>query len=154
MQETSCHTQEAQFIDDFFDSAFENPTNSYTNPNLKSCMSCLDVLLFEGYSDAKNTLVGILDNPDTLKLISQFFPKILHYFLAEYQLKSGNKNATKRKSVQISERNSPSPIKDFEKSYISNKSATKRKDSNKTEKDSEKLQVKINLLNSEFNQIN
>lgn len=94
LQETSCHTREAQHIDDIFDLAFENPDGSSgnsernklisLNPSIFGCMQPLDVLVFQGYSDAKNSLVGILDNPETIQFgFYEFFPKILHYFLVQ-----------------------------------------------------------------------
>jgi len=63
LQETSCHTQEAQYIDDSFDLAFENPYGAASNsskndkitlknifklnPNPFNCMIPKDVLFFE-----------------------------------------------------------------------------------------------------------
>jgi hypothetical protein len=110
LQETSCHTQEAQYVDDSFDLAFENPYGAASNiskndktnlrsifklnPNPFNCMLPKDILFFEAYSDAKNSLVGILDNPDSLISISHFYPKILHYFIVKHLLKS-NENSIK-----------------------------------------------------------
>ena len=95
LQETSCHTTEAQYIDDSFELAFENPfganANSSSsskclklNPNKLSCMQQKDVLLFEAYSDAKNSLVGVMDSPDNLNALAQFYPKVLHYFMVKF----------------------------------------------------------------------
>ena len=99
LQETSCHTREAQYIDDSFDLAFENPFGANANsqkhkkflkfnPNPLNCMQQRDVLIFEAYSDAKNSLIGILDNPECLKLISLFFPKVLSYFLVKHLIRN------------------------------------------------------------------
>jgi hypothetical protein len=98
LQETSCHTVEAQYVDDTFDLAFENPTGAQANsasccskccvlklnPRPFNCMRPRDILVFQGYSDAKSTLIGILDNPESLSLLVDFFPKIMHYFLVRF----------------------------------------------------------------------
>ena len=87
LQETSCHTREAHHIDEAFEAAFETPdgpNDSDRNPTPFNCMQPCDVLIFDAYSDAKNSMVGVLDHPDSLLLITNFFPKILHYFLIKY----------------------------------------------------------------------
>ncbi len=95
LQETSCHTRESQYIDDCFDLAFENANGAganssserkccLLNPSPFNCMQSCDLLLFDAYSDAKNSLVGILDNPETINQITLFYPKVLHYFLIKY----------------------------------------------------------------------
>ena len=105
LQETSCHTREAQSIDDAFDRAFENPAGAEANnagcqlglklnPNLFSCMESLDLLVFDAYSDAKNSLIGVLDSPENINLMSQFFPKILHYFLIKHAFLNKKENLT------------------------------------------------------------
>ena len=47
-------------------------------------------MILKTYSDAKNTLVGILDSPDCHLAICQFYPKVLHYFLVKYLLNKTN----------------------------------------------------------------
>jgi hypothetical protein len=84
LQETSCHTREAQYIDDSFEATFEN--GNTINQNKFDCLKSCDVLILKTYSDAKNTLVGILDSPDCQAAICQFYPKILHYFILKYLL--------------------------------------------------------------------
>jgi hypothetical protein len=105
LQETSCHTVEAQYIDDTFDLAFENPTGAQANsdstcrakfllrPNPRpfGCMRPRDILVFEAYSDAKSSLVGILDNPETLNSLIEYYPKILHYFLIRFLFEEATK---------------------------------------------------------------
>lgn len=98
LQETSCHTRESQYIDDCFDLAFENTNGASANSsssekkccllnaNPLNCMQSCDVLLFDAYSDAKNSLVGILDNPECINQLSLFYPKVLHYFLIKFLL--------------------------------------------------------------------
>jgi hypothetical protein len=110
LQETSCHTQEAQYIDDSFELAFENPFGADSNvkksvkkclkfnPNPLNCLLQKDILIFDGYSDAKNSMTGILDNPDCLKLISAFYAKILSYFLVKYLV---NNNSNKNQNIQL-----------------------------------------------------
>jgi hypothetical protein len=120
LQETSCHTVEAQYIDDTFDLAFENPMGAQANsdssgccakfllkrnPRPFNCMRPRDVLVFEAYSDAKSSLIGILDNPDTLNLLIDFYPKILHYFLVGFLFEEAAKrkdSASKAEQVQRS----------------------------------------------------
>lgn len=105
LQETSCHTAESQYIDDTFDLAFENPLGAQANSNSKcranfllkhnprpfNCMRPRDILVFDAYSDAKNSLIGILDNPENLNLLVDFYPKILHYFLVNYLIEQNYK---------------------------------------------------------------
>ncbi|CAF0745830.1 unnamed protein product [Brachionus calyciflorus] len=102
LQETSCHTREAQYIDDLFELNFENSlgANSNSQSNKKililnkkpfNCMSSKDILLLNAYSDARNSLVGILDYPENLEFLCQIYPKILHYFLVLFLFEK-NKN--------------------------------------------------------------
>lgn len=98
LQETSCHTRESQYIDDCFDLTFENTAGSLANSSTRNSTKCLlnlnpfncmrpcDILLFDAYSDAKNSLVGVLDNPESLNQITLFYPKVLHYFLVKFLL--------------------------------------------------------------------
>ena len=51
-----------------------------------------DVLIFEAYSDAKNSLVGVLDSPESLSMIAAFYPKILHYFIIKFLIEQDEKN--------------------------------------------------------------
>lgn len=101
LQETSCHTREAQYIDDLFDLNFENPSGAESNSqsNCKmllfnkkpfNCMSSKDVFILNAYSDAKNSLVGILDYPDNLIFMSKIYPKVLHYFIIRYLVERKN----------------------------------------------------------------
>jgi hypothetical protein len=83
LQETSCHTREAQYIDDSFEATFESRGEKCSR-NKFDCFQSCDLLILKTYSDAKNTLVGILDSPDSFQLICAFYPKILHYFLVKY----------------------------------------------------------------------
>lgn len=112
LQETSCHTREAQYIDESFELTFENPygTNANNaskaccnlNPNRYDCIQPCDLLIFKAYSDAKNTLVGILDSNDSHKLICDLYLKVLHYFLVKYLLENNkidNKQITLKSTV-------------------------------------------------------
>ncbi len=122
LQETSCHTREAQYIDDTFDMAFENPTGSTSNdtsqkkklfnvnPSFFSCFTPMDVLVFEAYSDAKNSLVGILDNPETIQRLADFFPKIFNYFLLEHLLRHIADTSPGHQTRDISESSSQSSV--------------------------------------------
>lgn len=92
LQETSCHTQEAQFIDDKINQII----NQTGDRILFDCMQICDFLVFNAYSDAKNSLVGIIDNQETHKIIHDYFTKILYYFIIEYLL--NEKNLIRNKS--------------------------------------------------------
>ena len=99
LQETSCHTREAQYIDDTFESAFE--INSKISPNKFDCLRPCDLMIVKAYSDAKNTLVGIIDSPDCFRQLCEFYPKVLHFFLIKYLIsKTGvDKNSQKKESI-------------------------------------------------------
>ena len=101
LQETSCHTREAQYIDDSFEATFEN--GNKINQNKFDCLKPCDVLILKTYSDAKNTLVGILDSPDCVKQICEFYPKVLHFFLLKYLLKNQNVNKDEPLKIMNSE---------------------------------------------------
>lgn len=79
LQETSCHSAEAQSIDDLFtsDDDTNSKNNSLFNGNFFHILTPLTNLKMEVYSDAKNVLTGIIDNREFLDDISNTFPKVL-----------------------------------------------------------------------------
>ena len=72
LQATSCHTAEASNVDDAFDAAFDRSSGKRCGINgyYSMTMAPADSTFIETYSDAKSTLVGIIDSPETLKSIS------------------------------------------------------------------------------------
>ena len=90
--------------------AFENPFGANSNESAKKnkllklnphpfdCMQARDVLLFETYSDAKNSLVGVLDSQESLSTMADLYPKILHYFIIKSMIEKDEKNLSAKES--------------------------------------------------------
>lgn len=115
LQETSCHTREAQYIDDVLESAFGDPNGAEgnsekgsrclrSNQNFFNCMKPCDLMIVQAYSDAKNSTVGILDNKDTVKFICEYFPKVVHYLMMKRILFMSKRSAKKPPVVLLSAR--------------------------------------------------
>jgi hypothetical protein len=66
-------------------------------------MQSRDVLLFETYSDAKNSLVGVLDSHESLSTIATFFPKILHFFIIKFLIDKDQQNAKSKENTKTVE---------------------------------------------------
>lgn len=157
LQETSCHTREAQHIDDIFDLAFENPDGSSgnsdrkklisLNPSVFACMQPLDVLVFQGYSDAKNSLVGILDNPETIQSIYEFFPKILHYFLVHKLIELTKSVDTVAANEITGIDNMGNSLEDDELDVNGNYGKSKTPSANSTKSKSLEDEYKFDILN-------
>ncbi|XP_076800119.1 pecanex-like protein 4 isoform X1 [Clavelina lepadiformis] len=88
LQETSCHALEATRVDDACEAAFEKPgqasclrTNPY--PFLYS-LTPLDTISIDGYSDAKNSLSGIIDYPIAVKQFHSDYVKCVVWLLAHF----------------------------------------------------------------------
>ncbi|XP_047499050.1 pecanex-like protein 4 [Penaeus chinensis] len=84
LQETSCHTAEASRVDANFSRAFdshgaEGPT--CLNPHAAHTLTPLTQINVLGYSDTKNVLTGVIDSPDTLKVVNDYFQKALLYVI-------------------------------------------------------------------------
>ena len=78
LQETSCHSTEAQSIDDLFLSDdTNNKDDHFFNRNFFHILTPITNLKMEVYSDAKNVLTGIIDNREFLEDMSSTFPKVL-----------------------------------------------------------------------------
>ncbi|XP_063885607.1 pecanex-like protein 4 [Scylla paramamosain] len=95
LQETSCHTAEASRVDANFSRAFDI-MESGTGRNKGSALgSCVNRQAFHtltpltrfsvlGYSDTRNVLTGVLDSPDTLAMVREYFLKALVFVLLDH----------------------------------------------------------------------
>lgn len=94
LQETSCHALEATRLDDAFDIAFEKTelrclrTNQYA---VTSSVTPIDSAFIDSYSDAKNSLRGIIDHPDTMKNIRKDFMKTLSWVVVQHIVSASKK---------------------------------------------------------------
>lgn len=88
LQETSCHTVEAGELEAQFQVAFENEQVGCCslNPYIAHTMTPVDVVSFTTYSDAKSTLTGIIDSPDTLERIEEALRKTLIWVFARHTI--------------------------------------------------------------------
>ena len=159
LQETSCHTREAQHIDDIFALAFENPDGSSANssshnkllalnPSLFTCMQPLDVLVFNGYSDAKNSLVGILDSPETIQTIYEFFPKVLHYFLVQKLAGEAMLGVAANESHEIDMESSVGELVPEEIEYAKSKTPSANSSKINSEEERELAKFEKSILNN------
>ena len=100
LQETSCHTAEAARIDDIFEFAFERPENRSVigcpNEYLLHTLTPADACYLKAYSDARNVLTGIIDNPSATELTMISFLKSLVWVLLKYV-----NNSKKKKDKQV-----------------------------------------------------
>lgn len=87
LQETSCHTVEATRVDDVFHDIFVHEgkwplvsLNQHAGDVLRPC----DSLILNTYSDAKNVLTGVIDQPENLRRNSENFFKTLVWVLVNY----------------------------------------------------------------------
>ncbi|KAM8949055.1 pecanex-like protein 4 [Lycaon pictus] len=86
LQETSCHTAEAQRVDEVFQSAFEQESSRICsiNENFGNVLTPCTVLPVKLYSDARNVLSGIIDSHDNLKEFNGDLIKVLVWILVQY----------------------------------------------------------------------
>ena len=74
LQETSCHTIEATRIDDIFEGAYghesKSPLEFWFNKHILNVMQPLDSSVIHTYSDARNVLTGVIDQPPALERFS------------------------------------------------------------------------------------
>eukprot|EP00111_Clytia_hemisphaerica_P005087 TCONS_00014638-protein len=73
LQETSCHTTEAESIDELLDFDSYKIINKY----FAHTLTLTTKMNLDAYSDAKNVLTGIIDNPDFHQTLSKTFPNVL-----------------------------------------------------------------------------
>ena len=101
LQETSCHTVEATRVDDVFQDIFVHEgkwplvsLNSHVSNVLRPC----DSLVINTYSDAKNVLTGVIDQPENLRRNSENFLKTLVWVLVKYckEHEFGNNDSSAR----------------------------------------------------------
>ena len=87
LQETSCHTVEATRVDDVFQDIFVHegkwPLVSL-NQHVANVLCPCDTLILNTYSDAKNVLTGVIDQPENLRRNSENFLKTLVWVLVNY----------------------------------------------------------------------
>ena len=93
LQETSCHTIEATRIDDIFES------KSWLNRHFFNTFQPVDSAVIKVYSDARNVLTGIIDQPEALQRFSPNLLKVLvwvflQHFLQESSAKSLSQTVT------------------------------------------------------------
>ncbi|XP_004415766.1 PREDICTED: pecanex-like protein 4 [Odobenus rosmarus divergens] len=86
LQETSCHTAEAQRVDEVFQSAFEEEYSRICsiNEHFGNVLTPCTVLPVKLYSDARNVLSGIIDSHDNLKEFKGDLIKVLVWILVQY----------------------------------------------------------------------
>lgn len=108
LQETSCHTAEAARIDDIFEFAFERPENGSVigcpNEYLLHTLTPTDACYLNAYSDARNVLTGIIDNPVATELTMNSFLKSLVWVLLKHvnKLKKKTDQKTKKFDKELS----------------------------------------------------
>lgn len=84
LAETSCHTVEAGRIDEMFEYMIGDGPRSVVNPYPGHCLLPRDMIELDAYSDAKNVLTGVIDQPDNLKKLSENFVKTLTWVLLRF----------------------------------------------------------------------
>ncbi|XP_066244369.1 pecanex-like protein 4 isoform X2 [Saccopteryx leptura] len=86
LQETSCHTAEAQRVDEVFEDAFEQEHNAKIaiNGHFGNVLTPCTVLPVKLYSDARNVLSGIIDSQDNLREFKGDLVKVLVWILVQY----------------------------------------------------------------------
>ncbi|CAL4089891.1 unnamed protein product, partial [Meganyctiphanes norvegica] len=89
LQETSCHTAEASTVDSIFSRAFDTDvgiqgSQKIFNPFMLHTLTPFTKIVVPGYSDTRNVLTGVIDSPDTLGVVHDYFYKSFIYVLLEY----------------------------------------------------------------------
>ncbi|XP_042893871.1 pecanex-like protein 4 isoform X2 [Penaeus japonicus] len=109
LQETSCHTAEASRVDANFSRAFDNHNAdgaTHLNPHTAHTLTPLAQINVLGYSDTRNVLTGVIDSPDTLKVVNDYFQKALLYIMFDCIV---NRSALLRNSyIEVERRTSSS----------------------------------------------
>jgi len=96
LQETSCHTVEAARIDDIFENALElregcQRTVGKLNEYPMHTLTPVDACYLKAYSDARNVLTGIIDNPSASPDTMNGFLKSLVWVLLKYVKENKNR---------------------------------------------------------------
>ena len=107
LQETSCHTVEATRIDDIFEETFE-PSGGASCCTLNayplSVLRPYDTTYVKTYSDARNQLTGVIDSPESLRLIADSFVQALVWILLNHCQEE--KRKMKQKDIDVQSRKS------------------------------------------------
>ena len=86
LQETSCHTAEASRVDSIFNRAFESQSgHGCLNDFPLHSLTPLTKIPAVGYSETRNVLTGVIDSPDTLIVVKDYFLKTILYLMIEEQ---------------------------------------------------------------------
>ena len=104
LQETSCHTVEASTVDDMFELAFDAESNDsclqfWLITHILNTLHPVDSATIHTYSDARNVLTGIIDNPQALEMFSTNLLKTLVWVLFHYLYSSGELCAVKERHL-------------------------------------------------------
>lgn len=83
LQETSCHTREAESVDEVFNVELDRKAPTLCK-NIMHIMELKTMLQLSAYSDAKSVLTGVVDNPEYSDELSRQFPKVLTWVLLKY----------------------------------------------------------------------
>lgn len=81
LQETSCHTAEAARLDDIFEEAFPEKLGCSLNQYPLHTLALVDIEPVKTYSDARNVLTGIIDQPGSFDIVMSSFIKSLVWVL-------------------------------------------------------------------------
>ena len=94
LQETSCHSEEATMVDNMFERVHDQNSRgvSCLNENILSTLLPTDTVVIETYSDARNVLTGIIDQPEALQKFSINLMKTLVWVFYWHCIKSGTKD--------------------------------------------------------------
>ncbi|KAK7104932.1 pecanex-like protein 4 [Littorina saxatilis] len=87
LQETSCHTAEAARLDDIFETAFQNENGvscCEVNQYPMHSLTPVDVCRVKTYSDARNVLTGVIDQPGAVDMTLKFFVKSLVWLVLHH----------------------------------------------------------------------
>ena len=85
LQETSCHTVEANRVDDIFERAYRGSCRSCLNINSLNTLRPVDSAVITTYSDAHNVLSGVIDQPASLDKFSSNLLKTLVWVLFQHR---------------------------------------------------------------------
>lgn len=77
-EQTSCHSEEAAHVDNMIETLYSpNPCSQPCNTNFLDTLLLVDSVAIETYSDARNVLTGIIDQPTALQHFSSILLKSL-----------------------------------------------------------------------------
>lgn len=85
LQETSCHTVEANRVDDIFERAYGGSCRASVNINPLNTLRPVDSAVITTYSDAHNVLSGVIDQPASLDKFSSNLLKTLVWVLFQHR---------------------------------------------------------------------